>query len=97
MLAAVFLMHFIRECKEGHMRKSIREFALFGVLTAGIGLSYVVRNLLFYDTNPGVPVLTESSEQYIGKFSYWQIFGLPSSLDLDYPFHTINGNTNCNI
>lgn len=96
-LAAVFLMHFIRECKEGRMWKSIREFALFGVLTAGIGLSYVIRNLLFYDTNPGVPVLTESSEQYIGKFSYWQIFGLPSSPDLDYPFHTINGNTNCNI
>ena len=95
-LAAVFLLHFIKECKSGRMWKSIKEFAIFGVITAGIGLSYVIRNLIFYDTNPGVPVLTEASEQYIGKFSYWEIFGIPSALELEYPFHTINGNTICN-
>lgn len=95
-LAAVFLLHFIRECKNGRMWKSIKEFAIFLVITAGIGLSWVIRNLVFYDTNPGVPVLTEESEQYIGKFSYWDIFGIPSSLELDYPFHTINGNQICN-
>lgn len=95
-LAAVFLMHFVKECKEGHVWKSIREFAIFGVLTAGIGLSWVIRNLVFYHTNPGVPILPPESEQYIGKFSYWQIFGLPASPELAYPFHTINGNTICN-
>ena len=95
-LAAVFLLHFIRECKNGRMWKSIKEFAIFLVVTAGIGLSWVIRNLVFYDTNPGVPVLTEESEQYIGRFSYWDVFGIPSSLELDYPFHTINGNQICN-
>lgn len=95
-LAAVFLIHFIKECKDGRMWKSIKEFAIFGVITAGIGLSWVIRNLVFYDTNPGVPVLTEESEQYIGRFSYWDIFGIPSALELDYPFHTINGNQICN-
>ena len=95
-LAAVFLMHFVKECKAGRVWKSIREFAIFGVLTAGIGLSWVIRNLVFYNTNPGVPILPPESEQYIGKFSYWQIFGLPASMELAYPFHTINGNTICN-
>ena len=95
-LAAVFLMHFIKEYKEGRVLKAIKEFAIFGVITAGIGLSWVIRNLVFYDTNPGVPVLTEESEQYIGKFSYWEIFGIPSKLELEYPFHTINGNQICN-
>lgn len=95
-LAAVFLMHFVKECKAGPIWKSIREFAIFGVLTAGIGLSWVIRNLVFYNTNPGVPILPPESEQYIGKFSYQQIFGLPASMELAYPFHTINGNTICN-
>lgn len=96
-LAAVFLLHFISECKNGRMWKSIKEYAIFLAVTAGIGLSWVVRNLVFYDTNPGVPVLTEESEQFIGRFSYWDVFGIPSSLELEYPFHTINGYTICNV
>lgn len=96
-LAAIFLMHFISECKEKRMWKAIREFAIFGVVTAGIGLSYVIRNLLFYDTNPGVPVLTEESVQYIGDLGIWDIYGLTPPLEFGYPFHTINGDQICNI
>ncbi len=96
-LAAIFLLHFIKEYKAGRVLKSIKEFSVFGVITAGIGLSWVIRNLVFYDTNPGVPVLTEESVQYIGKFSFWDIYGIPSSLELEYPFHTINGSQICNI
>lgn len=96
-LAAVFLLHFIRECKNGRLWKCIREYTLFLTVTAGIGLSWVIRNLVFYDTNPGVPVLTEESEQYIGRFPYWDVFGIPSSAELEYPFHTINGYSICNV
>lgn len=96
-LAAIFLLHFINECKEKRVWKSVREFGIFGVVTAGIGLSYVIRNLVFYDTNPGVPVLTEESVQYIGDLGIWDIYGLTPPLEFGYPFHTINGEQICNI
>ncbi|MBQ8877408.1 MAG: hypothetical protein IJ029_01655, partial [Lachnospiraceae bacterium] len=56
-----------------------------------------IRNLVFYDTNPGVPVLTEESVQYIGDLGIWDIYGLTPPLEFDYPFHTINGEQICNI
>lgn len=96
-LAAVFLMHFISECKEKRVLKSIKEFAIFGVITAGIGLSWVIRNLVFYNTNPGVPAMTEDSIQYIGDLSFWDIYGITPPLELEYPFHTLYGEEICNI
>lgn len=95
-LAAVFLLHFISECKNRNALKTIRDYAVFLIVTAGIGLSWVIRNLVFYKTNPGVPVLTESSIQYIGKSSFWDIFGIPAHYGIDYPFHTLNGGQICN-
>lgn len=96
-LAAVFLLHFISECKARRVLRSIKEFAIFGVVTAGIGLSWVIRNLVFYHTNPGVPAMTEESIQYIGDLSFWDIYGITPPLKLDYPFHTLNGEDICNI
>lgn len=96
-LAVVFLIHFISECKAKRVWKSIKEFALFGVVTAGIGLSWVIRNLVFYNTNPGVPAMTEESIQYIGDLSFWDIYGITPPLELEYPFHTLNGEQICNI
>lgn len=96
-LAVVFLMHFVSECKEKRALKAIKEFAIFGILTAGIGLSWVIRNLVFYNTNPGVPVVTEESIMYIGDLSVWNVYVLPQALELDYPFHTLNGEQICNI
>ncbi len=95
-LAAIFLYYLIKEKKAGHLLICIRNYAVFGVITAGIGLSWVLRNLIFYNTNPGVPVLTEESVLYIGRFSYSQIFGIPSDFIIRYPFHTINGKQICN-
>ncbi len=96
-LAMVFLLHFISECKAKRTWKSIKEFATFGAITAGIGLSWVIRNLVFYQTNPGVPAMTEESIQYIGDLSLWDIYGVTPSLALDYPFHTLYGDQICNI
>ena len=95
-LAAIFLYYLIKEKKAGRLLVCIRNYAVFGVITAGIGLSWVLRNLIFYNTSPGVPVLTEESVLYIGRFSYAQIFGIPSDFVFRYPFHTINGNQICN-
>ena len=96
-LAAVFLLHFVKECKNGRALKSIREFSVFGVLTVSIGLSWVIRNLVFYDTNPGVPVVTEESILYLGDQSKLYTYLFQPQLHLDYPFHNLNGEQICNI
>lgn len=95
-LAAVFLYYLIQEKKSGRFLKCLKQYVIFGLVTAGIGLSWVLRNLIFYHTNPGVPVLTESSVLYIGRFSYLDIFGIPKDFIMRYPFHTINGKQICN-
>ncbi|MDD6202834.1 MAG: glycosyltransferase family 39 protein [Lachnospiraceae bacterium] len=95
-LAVVFLLYFIDQVKAKSTLKCIRDYAIFLVITAGIGLSWVIRNLIFYRTNPGVPVLTEESILYIGRFSLWDIFGIPTNFLMEYPFHTINGTQICN-
>ncbi len=96
-LAAVFLLHFISECKAKRAMKSIKEFAIFGIITAGIGLSWVIRNLVFYDTNPGVPVVTEESIMYVGDLSIFKTYIFQPELHFDYPFHTLNGESISNI
>ena len=96
-LAAVFLLHFISECKAKRMWKSIKEFAVFGIITAGIGLSWVIRNLVFYDTNPGVPVVTEESILYLGDLPKFYTYVFQPQLHLDYPFHSLHGEQICNI
>lgn len=96
-LAAVFLLYFISECREKRVWKVIKEFAIFGIVTAGIGLSWVIRNLVFYDTNPGVPVVTEESVMYLGDLSLFRTYVFQPDLNLDYPFHTLNGEQICNI
>lgn len=95
-LAAVFLIYLIQEIRQKRTWICIRNYAVFLLLTASIGLSFVIRNLLFYNTNPGVPVLTESSVLYLGNHSFYEIFGLPASLTMDYPFHTINASQTSN-
>lgn len=96
-LAAVFLLHFIHACREKRVLSCIRDYAVFLVITAGIGLSWVIRNLLFYDTNPGVPVVTEESIMYLGDLSKVQTYLFQPQLNLDYPFHNLNGEQICNI
>ncbi len=95
-LAAIFLYHLMKEKKSGNFIRCIKNYIIFGIITAGIGLSWVLRNLIFYRTNPGVPVLTEESVLYIGRYTYLDIFGIPSDFVIRYPFHTINGKQICN-
>lgn len=95
-LALIFIIYFIQECKNKKGLSCFRNYCIFGIITAGIGLSWVIRNLLFYRTNPGVPVLTEKSVLYIGRHSVSEIFGIPHDFIMRYPFHTINGNQICN-
>lgn len=96
-LATVFLLHFISECKAKRVWKSIKEFAIFGVITVSIGLAWVIRNLVFYDTNPGVPVVTPESPMYLGDLSIIDVYLFQPELHLDYPFHALNGEYISNI
>lgn len=95
-LAAIFLMHLFNEFKEKRIGKAIRDYIIFGIVTATIGLSWVIRNLVKFGDMPGVPVANEESFLYIGKYSFWDVFGIPTDLQLKYPFHTIYGKDTCN-
>lgn len=101
-LAAIFLMDFIETLKKKKEDSTvriwpmIRNYLIFGIVTASIGLSWVMRNLIKFGDQPGVPVATEESVQYTGNFSLWQLFGIPSSLRMDLPFHTTYARDFCN-
>lgn len=95
-LAAIFLYYIFQTLKtkgilhSKELPKIILEFLFFGITTASIGLSWVVRNLVKFGDQPGVPVATETSFLYTGNYSFWELFGFPSDLQIDQPFHNIH-------
>lgn len=101
-LAVIFLRYFIQCIKESKnpggrkIGKTVLEFAVFGIVTACIGLSWVVRNLVKFGDQPGVPVAPETSFLYTGNYSFLQLFGFPASLRMDMPFHNIHASEICN-
>lgn len=99
-LALVFLMHFIsviRKKNKSEIIGWIKNYCIFGVVVAPIGLSWIIRNLIRFGEKPGVPVPGESSPMYTANFSLWSRLGLPSLADLriDFPFHPISAKA-CN-
>lgn len=97
----LFLLYLIRICKSKD-RKAIRicliRFAVFGLICGVIGLSWVLRNLVLYGENPGVPVPGVTSPMYTQPFSWWQRFGIPAPADwhFEFPFHPISARAGCN-
>ena len=99
-LALVFLMHFISVIKEKDKKellKWIKNYCIFAVIVAPIGLSWIVRNLIRFGEKPGVPVPGETSPMYTADFSLWSRLGIPSFADwrINFPFHPISASA-CN-
>lgn len=94
-LAIIFLMHFIsviRTKDKPLLIKWIRNYCIFGVIVAPIGLSWIVRNLIRFGEKPGVPVPGETSPMYTEHYNLWERLGIPSfaSWHFDFPFHPIS-------
>lgn len=99
-LAIVFLMHFIsvlRSKKPEEILKWIKNYCIFGIIVAPIGLSWILRNLILFGEKPGVPVPGETSPMYTATYSLWDRLGIPSLADLRiaFPFHPISAKA-CN-
>ncbi len=99
-LAIIFLMHFvsvIRQKDKPLLIKWIKNYCIFGVIVAPIGLSWIVRNLIRFGEKPGVPVPGETSPMYTAPYSLWERLGIPSFSDwhFDFPFHPISAEA-CN-
>lgn len=94
-LAIIFLGHFIsvlQSHKRNYILKWIKNYCIFGVIVAPIGLSWIVRNLIRFGEKPGVPVPGETSPMYTAAFSLWERLGIPffSDWNFAFPFHPIS-------
>lgn len=85
-IGILFLMHFISEIKAGNVKEWVRNYIIFGLICAPIGVSYTVRNALLFGESPGVPTPGVDSISYTGMYTYLERFGIPRTLDLNYPF-----------
>lgn len=99
-LAIIFFMHFIsilRSKDKPLIFKWIKNYCIFGVIVAPIGLSWIVRNLVLFGEKPGVPVPGETSPMYTAPYSLWDRLGIPALADwhFDFPFHPISAKA-CN-
>lgn len=99
-LALVFLMHFIKVIRskvKADILLWVRNYLIFGFITGGIGLSWIVRNLIRFGEKPGVPVPGEASPMYTAPYSLWERLGIPSLADwkFHFPFHPISAEA-CN-
>lgn len=99
-LVLIFLMHFISVLKgknKSDIWKWIRNYCVFGIIAAPIGLSWIIRNLIRFGEKPGVPVPGETSPMYTAAYSLWSRLGIPSpgALRIEFPFHPISAGA-CN-
>lgn len=99
-LAIIFLMHFIsliRLRKRNLIFTWIKNYCIFAIIVAPIGLSWIVRNLIRFGEKPGVPVPGETSPMYTAAYSLWERLGIPAFSDWNFafPFHPISAKA-CN-
>lgn len=99
-LAIIFLMHFIsviRLRKKNHLFTWLKNYCIFAVIVAPIGLCWIVRNLIRFGEKPGVPVPGETSPMYTALYSLWERLGIPAFSDWNFafPFHPISARA-CN-
>ena len=72
-VAFVFIYVFFRNLNRKDIKKHLAQFAVFAVICVPIGLFWSVRNLLLFDVPlTYVPMLSETSKQYIGHVSVWK-------------------------
>lgn len=112
-LGIIFLMHFLPLLKQRTVRSAnspyvekkdkgqlllwFKNYCIFGLIVAPIGLSWIVRNLIRFGEKPGVPVPGETSPMYTATYSLWDRLGIPalSQWHFDFPFHPISAKA-CN-
>ncbi len=99
-LAIIFLGHFVsvlRSRKKNYILEWVKNYFIFGIIVAPIGLSWIVRNLIRFGEKPGVPVPGETSPMYTANFSLWERLGVPAFSDWNFafPFHPISAKA-CN-
>lgn len=95
-IGLVFLTDFIeviRDKDRNAVIARIRNYILFGLTAAVIGLSWIARNLIRFHEKPGISSATEDSVMYTGNYSVWERLGIPAMSDwhFDFPFHPLNG------
>ncbi|MCM1088594.1 MAG: glycosyltransferase family 39 protein [Muribaculaceae bacterium] len=83
----------IRTKDKKKILRCIRNDALFGLVCGGIGLAWIVRNLVRFHVKPGISSATEASVMYTGDYSIWARVGIPALVDwhFDFPFHPLSG------
>lgn len=92
----VFLADFVETVRSKNRRMvigRIRNYILFGVVSAVIGLSWITRNLIRFHVKPGISSATEASVMYTGNYGVWERLGIPALSDwhFDFPFHPLSG------
>ena len=95
-IGLVFLTDFIEVIRSKDKQiviGRIKNYILFCLTAAVIGLSWIARNLIRFHEKPGISSLTEDSVMYTGNYSVWDRMGIPASSDwhFDFPFHPISG------
>ncbi len=75
----------------------MRRFLLFAVIAGSLGLSFTVRNFIRFRQKPGIASATPESHLYMGNHSLWERLGIPKSLGLSYPFHSVYGKDSTNV
>lgn len=94
-VAFVFVICLISAMRSKNLvliRDTLIKEALFTVICAPIGLSFILRNLIVYGKKPGLPTQGTGSVMYMGNYAPWEIVGIPMPWDLriDFPFHPIS-------
>ncbi len=97
-IAVLFLVCLINRIKDANtvkIKEIILQYVVFGVICIPIGLSYIVRNIVFFGEKPGIPspaIIPNESVMYTGEFSVWSIIGIPSFADwhVAFPFHPLS-------
>lgn len=85
----IMLMKLIDSVKDKSLVKCIKDYSLFALVTIPTGMWWTVRNLILFNQTPGVPTGDETDLKYVGFTPLIEQFGIPSSLGLDYPFHSM--------
>lgn len=98
----LFLIDFvqvIRSKDKTAIKRSVLHYAAFGCVSAVIGLSWIVRNLVKFHVKPGISSATEASVMYTGDYSIWARAGLPAFADwhFSFPFHPLSGDAIHNV
>lgn len=72
-------------------------YLVFFLLSVPLGLSFTIRNFIRFHQKPGISSATPDSFLYMGGYSLKERLGIPSSLGLDYPFHSVYAKDSPNV